>query len=130
MTKELKKIIQEITTLEKVDALFLFWSRKKWNFKKNSDYDIWVIFSEFEKDRFKRKIQAELISMQIEKSKLPKVDLINLEDSWIAIKKTAIESDPIFLRKNRNSIYHVNKVIRAIESQYEKDYLPCYQDKI
>jgi len=40
--------------------IFLFWSRVKWNYKNNSDYDIWILWKErmnyIELLRLKRKL--------------------------------------------------------------------------
>ena len=41
--------------------VFLFWSRVKWDYKKNSDYDIWIIWEKklgfIELLRLKRKLE-------------------------------------------------------------------------
>jgi len=41
----MKKIIFDNLDREKF-KVFLFWSRAKWNYKYNSDYDIWIIGKE------------------------------------------------------------------------------------
>ena len=41
----MKKIIFDNLDTEKF-KIFLFWSRVMWNYRNNSDYDIWVIWEE------------------------------------------------------------------------------------
>ncbi len=65
--------------------VFLFWSRVLWNYKKNSDYDIWILGKEkleFQKFlRLKRKIKE-----------LPYIiDLVDFNDVSEDFKKIALK---------------------------------------
>ncbi len=45
---DLEEIKSKILSMEELKncKIFLFWSRAKWNYTKNSDYDIWFIWKQ------------------------------------------------------------------------------------
>jgi len=61
--EKIKKILKENLDVKKF-SYFLFWSRAKGNYKKNSDFDIWILGDkklEFEKYiRLKRILNEEI----------------------------------------------------------------------
>lgn len=67
--------------------IFLFWSRARWNFKKNSDYDIWILWKN------KMKFE-EFINLKSKMEELPYlidiVDFNNVSDDFkdLALKNT------------------------------------------
>lgn len=67
--------------------IFLFWSRAKWNFKKNSDYDIWILWN----DKLDYK---KYLNLKMELDELPYlIDLVDFKTvdnnfKTIALKHT------------------------------------------
>jgi len=77
-----------LNTLGKKDEykVFLFWSRVIWNYRKNSDYDIWII-------KWKNRIDfLELIRMKSELNELPYlIDLVDFNDVSDDFKSLALK---------------------------------------
>ena len=60
MNEEIENKIKKILEKElwkKDFSYFLFWSRVKWNYRKNSDYDIWIFWNK--KIDFRKYIQLK-----------------------------------------------------------------------
>ncbi len=84
--KNIKKILFKY--LDKNNfKVFLFWSRAKWNFKKNSDYDIWILWN----DKLDYK---KYLNLKMELDELPYlIDLVDFKTvdnnfKTIALKHT------------------------------------------
>lgn len=86
-----KQIIKE-TIFKNIDKneydVFLFWSRVKWDYKNNSDYDIWI--------RGKKKINfIDLLKLKRKLNELPYiidiVDFNNVDEDFKNIALNNIE---------------------------------------
>lgn len=83
--ERIKKVLFENLDRNKFKA-FLFWSRVIWNYRKNSDYDIWIIWE-------KRLSFQELMKIKNKLRELPYlIDLVDFNTvdkdfSEIALKK-------------------------------------------
>lgn len=83
--KQIKNII--ISNLENPSEykIFLFWSRAKWNYKKKSDYDIWIIW--------KTKLDfIEFIRLKSKLNELPYlIDLVDFNNVSEDFKNIALK---------------------------------------
>lgn len=83
--KEITDIIKK-SLWEDNYKLFLFWSRAKWKFKKNSDYDIWIIWN--------KKIDfIKILELKSKLNELPfLIDIIDFNDVDENFKKVALKN--------------------------------------
>lgn len=84
-----EKSIKE-TIFKNIDSdnfkVFLFWSRVKWNYRKNSDYDIWILWKE--KLDYKK-----YINLKIALDELPYlIDLVDFNTVDNNFKKIALKN--------------------------------------
>ena len=78
--------------------LFLFWSRARWDNKKNSDYDIWFIWNK--KINFK-----DYLRIKSELDELPYlIDFVDFSRTDENFKKIALNNIKIWKKKNYNYI--------------------------
>ena len=85
--QEILHVLKENYSEYNSSEIFLFWSRVRWDYKKNSDYDIWI--------RWTQKLSFfELMELREQLSELPYlIDLVDFhsvspEFSKIALKNT------------------------------------------
>lgn len=92
---EPKAIIKEkiFSILNKKEfTIFLFWSRVTWNYKKNSDYDIWIL----QKNKNNILKYSDYLNLKIKLDDLPYlidlVDFNNVSEEFktLALKKIEI----------------------------------------
>ncbi len=88
--KKIKKILFENLDNNKY-SYFLFGSRVKWNFNKNSDYDVWI-FWEKKLDLRKYVSLKRKLNEQINYN----VDLVDFNRVWNDFKKIAFKNIKIW----------------------------------
>jgi len=84
-----KELIKD-TLFKNIDKdkyeVFLFWSRVTWEFKNNSDYDIWI--------KWKKKIDfIELLRLKRKLNELPYIiDIVDFKNTDIDFNKIALKN--------------------------------------
>ena len=69
---------------------FIFWSRARWDFRNNSDYDIWIKWKNFKKISF-----DDLLKIKSEFENKPfLIDIVDLNNCWDEFLKI-IDSEKI-----------------------------------
>lgn len=104
-----------------VDAIYLYGSRAKQTAHENSDWDIAVIFSEYETDLSARLLRPQLLEAAIERElKLyNQVSVIDLETAPVYLQYSILMSALKWFDRN---VPHVKRVEQSILSKWEKDY--------
>ncbi len=105
----------------KVDAIYLYGSRAKQTAHEHSDWDIAVIFSEYETDLSARLLRPQLLEAAIERElKLyNQVSVIDLETAPVYLQYSILMSAVKWFDRN---VPHVKRVEQSILSKWEKDY--------
>ena len=71
---------------KKIFEIFLFWSRATWNFRKNSDYDIWILWKY-------HLSHSKYLNLKIELDELPYlIDLVDFNQVDNDFKKIALKN--------------------------------------
>lgn len=87
--KNPKNIIKKVVFDNLPDStynVFLFWSRVSWGYKKNSDYDIWIIWN-------KKLDLIKFLKIKRELEKLPYIiDLVDFYDIDEGFKEIALKN--------------------------------------
>ncbi len=82
--KKIKEVLFKQINKQKF-KVFLFWSRAKWDYKKNSDYDIWILWKE--KLDYKK-----YLNLKIALDELPYlIDVVDFNDTSKDFKKIALK---------------------------------------
>jgi uncharacterized protein len=111
-------------TLQKhalLDAVYLYGSRAKQTARENSDWDIAVIFTDYEKDQIKRVLRPQLLEANIEQElKLyNQISVVDLEIAPFYLQYSILQFGIKFFDKN---VPHIKRVEQSILSKWEKDY--------
>lgn len=116
-----QKIIHIIQSYAPVDAIYLYGSRAKRTAHAESDYDIAVIFSDYEADPANRLLRPQQLEAELErKLKLyNKINVIDLESAPMYLQYSALMSAVKWFDRN---VPHVKRVEQGILSKWEKDY--------
>jgi predicted nucleotidyltransferase len=105
----------------RVDAIYLYGSRAKQTAHENSDWDIAVLFSDYETDLSTRLLRPQLLEAAIEAElKLyNQVSVIDLETAPVYLQYSILMSAVKWFDRN---VPHVKRVEQSILSKWEKDY--------
>ena len=116
-----EKMIQIIHAHAQVDAIYLYGSRAKQTTHENSDWDIAVIFSEYETDASARLLRPQLLEAAIERElKLyNQISVIDLETAPVYLQYSILMSAVKWFDRN---VSHFKRVEQSILSKWEKDY--------
>lgn len=116
-----EKIIQIIHAHALIDAIYLYGSRAKQTTHENSDWDIAVIFSDYETDAGTRLLRSQLLEVAIERElKLyNQISVIDLETAPVYLQYSILMSAVKWFDRN---VPHVKRVKQSILSKWEKDY--------
>jgi predicted nucleotidyltransferase len=104
-----------------VDAIYLYGSRAKQTAHENSDWDIAVIFSDFEADANSRLLRPQLLEAALERElKLyNQISVIDLETAPVLLQYSILMSALKWFDRN---VPHIKRVEQGILSKWEKDY--------
>lgn len=114
-------ILRTIHSHAEVDAVYLYGSRANQTAHENSDWDIAVLFSEYESDALTRALRPQALQAQLERElKLyDKISVVDLEAAPIYLQYSILMSAVKWFDRN---VPHVRKVEQGILSTWEKDY--------
>ena len=118
MAENITRVIQDHA---QVDAIYLYGSRAKQTAHENSDWDIAVLFSDYETDLSARLLRPQLLEAAIERElKLyNQVSVIDLETAPVYLQYSILMSAVKWFDRN---VPHVKRVEQSILSKWEKDY--------
>jgi len=114
-------LIKLIQTHAQVDAIYLYGSRAKQTAHKNSDWDIAVLFTDYETDLNERVLRPQLLEAELERElKLyNQISVVDLETAPMYLQYSIIMSAVKWFDAN---VPHVRRVEQSILSKWEKDY--------
>lgn len=104
-----------------VDAIYLYGSRAKGTAHKNSDWDIAVLFTDYETDLSARLLRPQQLEATLERDlKLyNQISVIDLETAPVYLQYSILMSAVKWFDRN---VPHVKRVEQSILSKWEKDY--------
>ena len=117
--------IETLTTLiqanAKVDAIYLYGSRAKQTAHKESDWDIAVLFSDYESDISQRLLRPQMLEAAVERElkRYNQITIIDLEIAPVYLQYSILMSAVKWFDRN---VPHVRRVEQSILSKWEKDY--------
>ena len=113
------EIIRHILDLASVDAIYLYGSRAKGCARDDSDWDIAVLFTNYEPDLLERAVRPQLLESQLE-SRCPNqtVSLVDLQGVPVPLQWNIIQGIKFYDR----GVPAVRRWENAIISAWEKDY--------
>lgn len=119
-----ENVIRIIQTYTPVDAIYLYGSRAKQTAHENSDWDIAVIFTDYETDLLVRALRPQTIEAALERElKLyNQISVIDLETAPVYLQYSILISAVKWFDRN---VPHVKRVEQSIFSKWEKDYERC-----
>ena len=105
----------------RVDAIYLYGSRAKQTAHEHSDWDIAVLFSDYETDLSVRLLRPQMLEAAIERElKLyNQISVIDLETAPVYLQYSILMSAVKWFDRN---VPHVKRVEQSILSKWEKDY--------
>jgi len=105
----------------RVDAIYLYGSRAKQTAHEHSDWDIAVLFSDYETDLSTRLLRPQMLEAAIERElKLyNQISVIDLETAPVYLQYSILMSAVKWFDRN---VPHVKRVEQSILSKWEKDY--------
>jgi len=114
-------IVQLIQSHAQVDAIYLYGSRAKQTAHKNSDWDIAVLFTDYETDLSARALRPQLLEAELERElKLyNQISVVDLETAPMYLQYSIIMSAVKWFDAN---VPHVRRIEQSILSKWEKDY--------
>ncbi|MFZ2726826.1 MAG: nucleotidyltransferase domain-containing protein [Methylococcaceae bacterium] len=117
----LNNIVKIICSHAKIDAIYLYGSRAKNTAHANSDWDIAVIFTEFESSELERLVRPQLLEAEIERelNAYQKISVIDLEIVPIYLQMAVLNHGIKCFERNS---FHVKRIEQSILSKWEKDY--------
>lgn len=121
MNMEINNIVRVIQTHAQVDAIYLYGSRAKQTAREDSDWDIAVLFTEYESDVMARLLRPQQLEAELERAlKLyGRISVIDLETAPMYLQYSILMSAQKCFDRN---VPHVKRVENAILSKWEKDY--------
>lgn len=116
-----KQVVAIILAQAPVDAVYLYGSRAKHNAGSNSDWDIAVIFTDYETDPLVRVLRPQMLEAVLERElKLyQQISVVDLEIAPMYLQYSILMSAVKWLDLN---VPHVKRVEQGILSKWEKDY--------
>jgi predicted nucleotidyltransferase len=121
VANERENICCIIQSFAPVDAIYLYGSRAKQTAHENSDWDIAIIFTNYETDLQARALRPQLLEAEIE-SKLKlynQISVVDLETAPVYLQYSILMSAVKWFDRN---VPHVKRVEQSIFSKWEKDY--------
>ena len=121
MANEHENICSIIQSFAPVDAIYLYGSRAKQTAHENSDWDIAIIFTNYETDLQARALRPQLLEAEIE-SKLKlynQISVVDLETAPVYLQYSILMSAVKWFDRN---VPHVRRIEQSILSKWEKDY--------
>ncbi len=121
MANERENICCIIQSFAPVDAIYLYGSRAKQTAHENSDWDIAIIFTNYETDLQARALRPQLLEAEIE-SKLKlynQISVVDLETAPVYLQYSILMSAVKWFDRN---VPHVRRIEQSILSKWEKDY--------
>jgi len=114
-------IVQLIKAHAQVDAIYLYGSRAKQTAHTDSDWDIAVLFTDYENDLTARVLRPQLLEAELERElKLyNQISVVDLETAPMYLQYSIIMSAVKWFDAN---VPHVRRVEQSILSKWEKDY--------
>lgn len=120
LAMNIANILQSLSE-EKLDAVYLYGSRAKGTATASSDWDLAVLFSDYEPDVFERAVRPQLLQFKL-------ADQFDLGDEELSI--VDLENTPFYLQYNilqgeklfDRGVPHVRRVENAIMNKAELDY--------
>lgn len=118
MAENITRVIQHHA---QVDAIYLYGSRAKQTAHEHSDWDIAVLFSDYETDLSTRLLRPQVLEAAIERElKLyNQISVIDLETAPVYLQYSILMSAVKWFDRN---VPHVKRVEQSILSKWEKDY--------
>ncbi len=116
-----EKICRIIQDHVQVDAIYLYGSRAKHTAMNDSDWDIALIFSQFETDILKRALRPQNIEALLERQLqlYQRINVVDLETAPMYLQYSIITSA---IKWYDRMVPHVRRVEQSILSKWEKDY--------
>ena len=117
----LDNISESLQKHARLDAIYLYGSRAKQTAREESDWDIAVIFTEYEQEPLNRLLRPQLLEAAIEQElKLyNQISVVDLETAPIYFQYSILMFGIKCFDKN---VPHVKRVEQSILSKWEKDY--------
>jgi len=114
-------IVQLIQSHTQVDAIYLYGSRAKQTAHTDSDWDIAVLFTDYENDLTARVLRPQLLEAELERElKLyNQISVVDIETAPMYLQHSIIMSAVKWFDRN---VPHVRRVEQSILSKWEKDY--------
>ena len=119
MAQNVMRIIQSVAP---VDAIYLYGSRAKQTAHENSDWDIAVIFTDFETDLLARALRPQTLEATLERElKLyNQISVVDLEIAPVYLQYSILMSAVKWFDRN---VPHVKRVEQSIFSKWGRRYL-------
>lgn len=120
-----ERLIENITRVIQhhahVDAIYLYGSRAKHTEREHSDWDIAVLFSDYETDVNARLLRPQLLEAAIERElkMYNQISVIDLETAPVYLQYSILMSAVKWFDRN---VPHVKRIEQSILSKWEKDY--------
>lgn len=116
-----ENITRVIHAHAQVDAIYLYGSRAKQTAHEQSDWDIAVVFSDFETDLKTRLLRPQLLEAALERelTLYNQISVIDLEAAPVLLQYSILMSAVKWFDRN---VPHVKRVEQSILSKWEKDY--------
>jgi predicted nucleotidyltransferase len=112
-------LLSAITADDSLDAVYLYGSRAKGNARDDSDWDLAVVFSQFETDLLERAVRPQQLLAELER-KFPELDLslVDVREVPVPLQWNIIQGIKVYDR----GVPAVRRLEHAIISAWEKDY--------
>lgn len=117
----LKDILASIQQHAKVDAIYLYGSRAKQTARVNSDWDMAVLFTNYETELLTRVLRPQLLEAAVEHElqQYNQISIVDLESVPIYLKMGIIITGIKYFDAN---VPHIKRLENSILSTWEKDY--------
>ncbi len=114
-------VVRVIQAFAPVDAIYLYGSRATHTEHPNSDWDIAVLFSDYEHTLTRRLVRPQLLEAFLERSlnAYGKISVVDLEAVPIYLQVSILSKA---LKWYDRGVPHVRRVEQGILSTWEKDY--------
>ncbi|CAD6873870.1 type VII toxin-antitoxin system MntA family adenylyltransferase antitoxin [Methylomonas fluvii] len=115
------EITQAILAHATVDAIYLYGSRAKNTARPDSDWDIAVIFSDFQTDPLERAVRPQMLEAEVERElrRYNQISIVDLETAPVLLQVGILQSAVKWYDRN---VAHVRRIEQSIWSKWEKDY--------
>ena len=116
-----ERITSVIHAHARVDAVYLYGSRAKQSAHGQSDWDIAVIFTDFETDLSSRLLRPQMLEAALERelNLYQQISVVDLETAPVYLQYSIVMSALKWFDRN---VPHVKRVEQGILSKWEKDY--------